>query len=105
MMILTSCCTSSGLSVGRERGRWPRMAEHTCGELPPRALECRLLHLSGLDTDVVAVRGGRTYQCSNSTAMWLGKQTATGSTFRRDLEDYGTVDNPLSPPINLLWLF
>lgn len=88
--------------MGRERGRWPGKAQRARGELPPGALECRLLHLSGLDTAVVVVEGGRSYQFSNSTAMWLGTQTAQGSAFRRDKEGYGTLDTPLLPPVNLL---
>lgn len=103
MELSTPRCTFSG-SMGRERGRWPRKAQCARGELPPRALECRLLHLSGLDAAVVVAEGGRFYQCSNSTAMWLGTQTAPGSAFRRDKEGYGMLDTLLSPPINLLWL-
>lgn len=94
----------SGGTAGRERGRWPRKAQQTGAELPPRPRQCRLLLLTGLDTAVGAVEGGRSYQCSNSTVVWLGTQTAPGSAFRRDKEGYGTLDTPLSPPINLVWL-
>lgn len=104
MGLFTSCCPFSGGIVGRERGRRSRKAQQTGAELPPRPLQCRLLLPTGLDTAVEAVEGGRSYQRSHSTVMWLGTQTAPGSAFRRDKEGYGTLDTPLSPPINLLWL-
>lgn len=82
--------------MGRDRGRWPRKVQHAREELPPRALQCGLLHLSVLDRAMMAVEGGKSYQESNSAAMWLGTQTAPATAFRRDKEGCSTLGTPLT---------